>query len=80
MGKNKLKKELVKLYEKNESLLKEMQEIKEKEFERKVTSIIEIAKTIDSSANLVTNYNHSDFGINTEVILTFNCNLHRIKF
>ena len=80
MKKSKLKKEIINLQERNESLLIELKEIRHKEVQKKISKIIEIAQSLDTGATLVENYCSSDFGIYTEVTLTFNFNVDRIKF
>jgi len=80
MKKKELKKELSNLYQKNESLIRELQEIKDLEIDKKLKAILEIAKSLDNSANLIQNYSHSDFGINSEVTINFSYNVSSIKF
>lgn len=80
MKKKELKKELSNLYQKNQSLIKELQEIKDLEIYKKIEAIIEIAKSLDKSANLTQTYNRSDFGVNSEVTINFSYNVSSIKF
>lgn len=80
MKKKELKKELSNLYQKNASLIKELQEIKDLEIYKKIEAIIEIAKSLDKSANLTQTYNRSDFGVNSEVTINFSYNVSSIKF